>query len=97
MKKFIPGIVLFIIIISCDPKVTTSISSDKVVNELVYDSALATKLGADQYGMRQYVLQVGYTLRLQLFIEKIFLKRLEGLTRHFCEQPVKMLNWQLEL
>jgi len=56
MEKLIPGIVLFILITSCDPKVTASTGSDKVVNELVYDSTLATELGADQYGMRRYVM-----------------------------------------
>ncbi len=54
MKNSIPAVVLFIFIISCDPKVTVAINDNG--NEIVYDSTLARELRADDYGMRKYVM-----------------------------------------
>lgn len=55
MKYFISTIILLAIVISCDPKVTVSVDSTKP-SELVYDSLMAKEVGADPYGMRQYVM-----------------------------------------
>lgn len=36
--------------------ITISVSSSAQSNEIAFDSTLATKLGADQYGMKKYVM-----------------------------------------
>jgi len=50
-------IVFLLLLVSCQPNVkvetTTTEASSSV---MMYDSTLATKLGADEYGMKQYVL-----------------------------------------
>ncbi len=49
--------VLSLLLLSCKPevKVETEITSNPV-EEMSYDSALAMKLGADEYGMKHYVM-----------------------------------------
>lgn len=45
------------ILISCKPEVqTNSSNAEEVSSIMVYDSTLAAKLGADEYGMKHYVL-----------------------------------------
>ena len=45
-------------ILACKPsvKVETEVASDTETKEMAYDSVLAKKLGADDYGMRRYVM-----------------------------------------
>ena len=46
-----------LLLFSCQPvKVPDSIEKDATTNETAYDSMLAAKWGADEYGMRTYVL-----------------------------------------
>ncbi|MDF1696844.1 MAG: YciI family protein [Saprospiraceae bacterium] len=51
-------VILFLIgLISCDQKDTTlSTPIPQVTNEVQFDSLRAVKVGADQYGMKQYVM-----------------------------------------
>ncbi len=56
MKQILFIIIVFFLVISCDPKVTVTTSSEDSPKELVYDSIMAKELGADPYGMRQYVM-----------------------------------------
>ena len=61
MKQFIQITFLFLIpsvILSCRPseKVEVSETKDDTPMEMSYDSALAQKLGADDYGMKKFVM-----------------------------------------
>ena len=48
---------LFIILESCKPEVNVDVSkTEETPGAIVYDSAMAVKLGADQYGMKSYVI-----------------------------------------
>ena len=52
----IPFVFLFFLV-SCETKVTVDKSqTEEISGATVYDSAMAVKLGADQYGMKSYVL-----------------------------------------
>ncbi|MCB2220180.1 MAG: YciI family protein [Bacteroidetes bacterium] len=56
MKKlFMIGIVALAILNSCYNR-PNNITDDPTARESVYDSILAKKLGADEYGMRQYIM-----------------------------------------
>ena len=60
MKNFslisIPLFLLFILV-SCESKVNVDVSQpEETPGVIVYDSAMAVKLGADEYGMKSYVL-----------------------------------------
>jgi len=49
--------ILCILLISCRPKVTVETTqTEDSLAATAYDSTLAAKLGADEYGMKQYVL-----------------------------------------
>ncbi len=52
------AVAVFILLVSCDAKVTVETDSEPVAteSEVVFDKALAEQLGADQYGMRMYVM-----------------------------------------
>ncbi|WP_420317535.1 YciI family protein [Ekhidna sp.] len=57
MKNFFIINILFFVILSCQPSQHQEISSkDPLEDENVYDSLLAVETGADDYGMRKYVL-----------------------------------------
>ena len=55
MKFFLPAFTILVFLSSCDtkPKETITVSEETSV---VYDSLLAQSLGADQYGMKKYVM-----------------------------------------
>lgn len=55
MKKLIPFLMLAFIIWACNPSPKETKESD-TTTEAVYDSVLAKKYGADQYGMKSYVI-----------------------------------------
>ena len=43
--------------VACNTEVKTNVNTTEAANEeIVYDSTLAAKLGADEYGMKQYVM-----------------------------------------
>lgn len=54
MKNLWPLIVL--LLISCSPEQSDSKEYPTAENDLAYDSLLANELGADEYGMRKYVI-----------------------------------------
>ncbi|MEQ9305616.1 MAG: YciI family protein [Marinoscillum sp.] len=54
MKNLWPLIVL--LLISCSPEQSDSKEDPTAENDLAYDSLLANELGADEYGMRKYVI-----------------------------------------
>lgn len=56
-KLFYTGIIAMLIF-ACKPSVTVEkkTSSDLLSEEMTYDSTLAAKVGADQYGMKKYVM-----------------------------------------
>lgn len=47
---------LALLIIACEPKPTSTETSLKVSTEITFDSIRAAKIGADDYGMHQYVM-----------------------------------------
>jgi uncharacterized protein YciI len=47
---------LTILFISCKENKTVELANDEQVTETVYDSILAKEFGADQYGMKTYVI-----------------------------------------
>ena len=49
-------IALFFLFISCKENKTVNVNNDESVTESVYDSILAKKFGADDYGMKKYVI-----------------------------------------
>jgi uncharacterized protein len=52
MKKLSLLILIGIIVFACNPKET----SNELKNESIYDSTLVQKYGADNYGMKKYVI-----------------------------------------
>lgn len=59
MRSLFPLFVFFIslvTIVSCKQETPAVIEKDDVVSEMSYDSALAHKLGADDYGMKKFVM-----------------------------------------
>ena len=57
MEMFSKIIILCLFLISCRPSVTVETTSTEESPEAVmYDSVLAVKLGADDYGMKRYVM-----------------------------------------
>ncbi len=60
MKSLITSffiLTLIAIFISCKPEVKVTVDESSIpTDQLAYDSILATQLGADDYGMRKYVM-----------------------------------------
>jgi uncharacterized protein YciI len=56
MKKLLLLLFLFFIIYSCEEKQKELKIEETHIVETVYDSILAKKVGADDYGMRKYVI-----------------------------------------
>jgi len=53
----ITSIVILLIICSCKPEVSVNVNTPPgSATEITYDSTLAKKLGADEYGMKHYVM-----------------------------------------
>lgn len=55
MRTFYTTLFLVTIILSCETKTDNELATNSV-KTLSFDSALAAELGADNYGMRQYVM-----------------------------------------
>ncbi|MEQ8474107.1 MAG: YciI family protein [Marinoscillum sp.] len=56
MKNIWPLIAIMILIVSCSPEPNSSQAKPEADKDLSYDSLLAAELGADDYGMRKYVM-----------------------------------------
>ncbi|MDN4164359.1 YciI family protein [Cytophagales bacterium LB-30] len=56
MKKILPLLFACAALVACEVEVKKEVSTEAQAPTLGYDSLLAQKYGADQYGMKQYVM-----------------------------------------
>lgn len=55
MKNYLITAIVFSALIACEPPKTESVATETSAEISDYDSLLAQKVGADEYGMRKYV------------------------------------------